>query len=208
MSELTALLPSETAEKPFDQVLEHLVGELLAVAPVGGAEDAVERVGVGALDLPHGVKQGRADIRRGLADVSPVTAFRDREAVDFGERGRIDVAEGLGRFGRLLVPHVADPLEEEQRQDVALPVGAIDGGAAQGVGGVPEGGFQVFVGQRHQRIRLRFVRRTIVGGCGSRTIQRFGNNLRRGDNFDTTCANGDVHEIFVSGARVSASGTR
>ena len=31
------------------------------------------------------------------------------------------------------------------------------------IGGVPEGGFQVFVGQRHQRIRLRLVRRTVAG---------------------------------------------
>ena len=43
-------------------------------------------------------------------------------------------------LGGLLVPDVADPLEEEQRQDVALPVGAIDRRATQDVGGFPEVG--------------------------------------------------------------------
>ena len=142
MSVLTALLPSEIDEKPFDQVLEQLVGELLPVAPVGGAEDAVERVGVGALDLLHGVRERGADVGWRLADVAPVAALGDLEAVDLGEERRVGIAVDLGGLGGLLVPDVADPLEEEQREDVALPVGAIDRGAAQDVGGFPEGGLE------------------------------------------------------------------
>ena len=61
---LTALLPSETSGEPLDQILEDLVGQHLPVAPVGGAEDAVERVGVGALDLAHGVGECGADVGR------------------------------------------------------------------------------------------------------------------------------------------------
>jgi hypothetical protein len=58
-----------------------------------------------------------------------VTVLWNGKAVDFGERGSIDITESLGRFGRFFVPNVADSLEEEQRQDIALPVGAIDGGS-------------------------------------------------------------------------------
>ena len=67
-----------------------------------------------------------------------MAALRDVEAVDLGEVDRIGVAEERRRFGRLLVPDVGDPLEEEQRQDVRLPVGAIDGAAAEDLGAVPE----------------------------------------------------------------------
>ena len=38
-------------KKVLDQVLKQFVGELLSVASIGRTEDAVERVGVGALDL-------------------------------------------------------------------------------------------------------------------------------------------------------------
>ena len=41
--------------------------------------------------------------------------------------------------GVFFIPDIADPLEEQQRQDVALPVSAIDGGATKDVGGFPEG---------------------------------------------------------------------
>ena len=124
--------------EPFDEVLQELVGEHLAVAPVGGAEDAVERVGVGALDLAHGVRERRADVGRGLPDVAPVAALGHVEAVNLGEVDRVNVAEELCGLRRLLVPDVADPLEEEQRQDVRLPVRAVDGAAAQDLGAVPE----------------------------------------------------------------------
>ena len=60
------------------------------------------------------------------------------EAVDLGEVDRVDVAVELRRLRRLLVPDVADPLEEEQREDVGLPVGAIDRAAAQDLGAVPK----------------------------------------------------------------------
>ena len=136
--------------EPFDEVLQDLVGEHLAVAPVGGAEDPVERVGVGALDLAHGVGKSGADVGRRLADVVPVAALGDDEAVDLGEVDRVGVAEELGRLGRLLVPDVADPLEEQQRQDVRLPVRAVDGAAAQDLGAVPEVRLEFVRGQRHR----------------------------------------------------------
>jgi hypothetical protein len=38
----------------------------------------------------------------------------------------------------LFVPDVRDALEEEKRKDVGLPVGAVDGAAAQNLGAFPE----------------------------------------------------------------------
>jgi len=71
------------------------------------------------------VKRG-ADIRRGLANVVPVTAFRNDEAMDFGEQRRIRLAVDLLRLGSLFILDIADAFEEQQWEDVALPVGPID----------------------------------------------------------------------------------
>ncbi len=136
-------VPERDLREPFDEVLQNLVGEHLAVPPVGGAEDPVERVGVGALDLPHGVRESGSDVRRRLAHVLPVAALRDDEAVDFGEVDRVDVAEELCGLRRLLVPDVADPLEEQQRQDVRLPVRPVHSATAQDLGAVPEVRFEL-----------------------------------------------------------------
>jgi hypothetical protein len=128
----------------FDEVFQDLVGEHLAVAPVAGAEDAVEGVGVRTLDLAQGVGEGRSDVRWGFADVSPVAAFGNTEAVHLREVDRGDVAEQAGCFGGLLVPDVADPLEEQKRQDVRLPVRPIHGATAQDLGAVPEVRLELF----------------------------------------------------------------
>jgi hypothetical protein len=52
------------------------------------------------------------------------------------------VGEGLtvggDHLGSLLVPDIANALEEQERQDVTLPVGAVDGAATEDVGGLPE----------------------------------------------------------------------
>jgi hypothetical protein len=65
-----------------------------------------------------------------------MTPFGNLEAVDFGESRWINITEGLGRFGGLLVPDIRDSFKEEQRQDVALPVGAINRGTAKRIDGV------------------------------------------------------------------------
>ena len=137
--------------EPLDEVLEDLVGQHLAVAPVGGTEDAVKGVGVGPLDFAHGAGKGGAYISGRLADVAPVAAVRDVEAVDLGKVNWVNVTEELGGLGRLLVPDVADAFEEKQWQDVRLPVGAIDGAAAQDLGAVPKVGLEVLKGQGHFR---------------------------------------------------------
>ena len=93
--------------KPLHEILEDLVGQHLPVAPVGGAEDAIERVGVRALDLAHGVGERGADVGRGLPNVAPVAALWDVEAVNLREVDRLGVAEERRGVSRLLVPDVA-----------------------------------------------------------------------------------------------------
>jgi hypothetical protein len=66
-----------------------------------------------------------------------VAALGDLEAVLVGKV----FAVGLDRFLEFLIPHITDALEEQQRQDVALPIRAVHGAAAQDVGGFPEMGF-------------------------------------------------------------------
>ena len=65
-------------------------------------------------------------------------AFRNLEAVVFGELGIGQVAAGF-REGRLilLVPDIRDALEEQQREDELLVVAGVDE-AAQQDGGAPE----------------------------------------------------------------------
>ena len=130
----------------LDQVAQHGVGQAVLVGPLGVAEDAVELVGVGRLDGAHGALQGAADVRGGLPHLAPVGFGRNLEAVVLREEGELLVAAGLGQRGlRLLVVHVAEPLEEQQREDELLVVAGVDG-AAQERGRAPEVGFELLLG--------------------------------------------------------------
>ena len=130
----------------LDQVAEQRIGEPILVRPLGVAEDAVERLRVGLLDLAHRLLQRLADVGRDRAHIVPVAALGNLEAVVLREERVLLVAAGLRqRRGVLLVVHVGDALEEQQREDVGLEVGGIDR-AAQDVGGLPEMGFELAEG--------------------------------------------------------------
>jgi hypothetical protein len=60
------------------------------------------------------------------------------ESVDFGKECRVGLAIDLSGLSSLFIPDIGDPLKEEQRQDVALPVGAVDSGTTQDIGGFPK----------------------------------------------------------------------
>ena len=122
----------------FDEVFEQWVGQAVFVAPLRIAEDAVEVFLVSRLDAAQRILQRRADVSRRLTDDVPVTIFGNLEAVVFG----VVLAVGLDHVGVFLVPHIADALEEEQRQDVALPVGTIHGFRA-GCWRPPKGGIEL-----------------------------------------------------------------
>jgi hypothetical protein len=137
--------------------LGYVVGPSLSPPASAATEEARDRrelwVGVGALDFLHGVFKGGSDVLGCRANVVPVAAVGELEAVDLFEVAGVGVAVELGGFGSFFVPAVTDSLEEEEREDVALPIGAIDGGAAEDVGGFPEGGFELFAGECCGRIQ-------------------------------------------------------
>jgi hypothetical protein len=126
----------------LDQVFEQGVGQAFLVTPLGIAKNAVQVSLVRRLNAAHGVLQRGPDIARRLAHILPMAAFRNLETVLVGKI----LAVKLNRFLVLLVPNIADALEEEQRQDVAFPVGAVHRAAAQDIGRFPQVGFQSFQG--------------------------------------------------------------
>ena len=126
----------------LDQVFEQGIGQSILVGPLGIAENAIQGVRVGLLDLPHGALQGIADVGRLGADIVPVAVFRNLKAVRLGEQGQLRIPGFIDDLLVFLIPDVADPLEEQQREDVGLEVGRIHR-AAQDVGGLPEVGFKL-----------------------------------------------------------------
>ena len=122
-----------------DQGDEGRLREALVVAPGGVPEDVGEDVDVRGLDLGERLPDAttEADLG-GLGDLGPQGSFGDDEAVvvGFDLVGQV-VAELLLRLVLFVDPGVADPLPEQQWEDVGLEVCGVDG-AAQGVGRAPE----------------------------------------------------------------------
>ena len=85
---------------------------------------------------------------------------------------RVVLAEVRQHLSVLLVPGVADALEEKQREDVRLPVGTVDRAAAQDVRGLPEVGLEVRERERGRRgeRELRHARRSLGVIVVSRTF--------------------------------------
>ena len=129
----------------LDQVFEQGIRQPLLVRPLGIAEHAVKGIGVCFLDLPHRALEGTTDIARLGANVIPVAVFRDLEAVRLRKPGQLFVAGFIDDLLVLLVPDVADALEEQQREDVGLEVSRIHR-AAQDIGGLPEVTFELAEG--------------------------------------------------------------
>jgi hypothetical protein len=76
------------------------------------------------------VLDGLSDVGGLGPHIPPVATLRNLEAVILGEARVFLVSLGLRERGlELLVVHVGDPLEEEQREDVRLEVCRIYGAA-------------------------------------------------------------------------------
>lgn len=71
------------------------------------------------------MKRG-ADIHSDLTDIVPATAVWNDKAMDFWKERGIGFAVDILCFLRFLIPYVRDALEEEKREDVALPICASD----------------------------------------------------------------------------------
>jgi hypothetical protein len=73
------------------------------------------------------------------AHIPPVAAAGDLKAMLVGEVFTV----GAYCLGVLFIPDVADALEEQQGQDITLPVRAVNRAAAQDISGLPQVGFQL-----------------------------------------------------------------
>ena len=138
-------IESVLVEKCSIRSLQRRVGQQVLVAPVAVAEDAGEGVGVGGLDGAHGLLECLPMSVVTRADVVPVRAVGDGEAVVLGQVGEFFVAVDLQRGRVLLVVHVGDPLQEDQRKDELLVVAGVDE-AAQHDGRPPQIGLQLALG--------------------------------------------------------------
>ena len=87
----------------FDEVGELAVGQLVLVGPARVAENPVEGVGVGLLDLPERGLQSSADVVGVTAHVFPKAARWDREAVVLGEEREFVVPTRLVEGLRVLL---------------------------------------------------------------------------------------------------------
>lgn len=151
---VTAMRPWSLFERAAAQyscplVTFGVIRQLVGVAPLHIAEDARQRVGIRLLDAVEDVLQADPDVLSDLAEVPPVAAVGQLEAVVIGpDVGRQIGAEVGNGAGMLVVPRVRDAFVEEQRKDVRLEVGGVDG-AAEAVRGGPEAAFKVLLGQRH-----------------------------------------------------------
>ena len=127
--------------KVLDKILQRLVGHLRLVCPRGIPEDAIQALRVGRLNGAEGIEQCPAHVAGSTADVVPMRAFRNREAI---VRSRASIS-GVCRLAQgspvFLVPHVRQALEKEQREDVLLVVAGIDQ-APQELRGAPEVGLK------------------------------------------------------------------
>ena len=101
----------------LDQVLERLVGQALTVGPGRIAEDAGKKIGVGSLQLAQRGLDGQSDILGLLADIVPVCAFGDLEAVILGELGEGEIASGIGEGDHPL--HALPSAERAHLEQVA-----------------------------------------------------------------------------------------
>jgi hypothetical protein len=122
----------------LDEVQQRVLGQLLLVRPGDVAEDPCQRLGVRLLDPVEHALQRDADVLVHAAQVAPVAALGDLEAMVLGQRRqRLVAAEVRERAAVLLVPPVGEPLVEEQREDVRLEVRRVDR-PAQAVGRRPQ----------------------------------------------------------------------
>lgn len=118
------------------------VGQAFLVGPLGVTEDARQCRRVSPLDLTHRRVDPLPDVGGSLAQVGPVRPDGDLKAVLLWEVRVLGIAVRLLEcLGAFFVVDIADPLQEQQREDVRLEIGCVNR-AAQDVGGLPKHRFQ------------------------------------------------------------------
>src|SRR5262245_2420167 len=115
-----------------------MLRQLVFVAPRHVAEDPAKRVGVSLLDPVEDVLEPHANVLVDLAEITPMAALGEHEAVVVGLYLVVEAVSEVGYSSLvLLVPDVADPPEEQQREDIGLEVGRVYW-TPKAVGGIPK----------------------------------------------------------------------
>ena len=130
----------------LDEVAQHGIGQAVLVRPLRIAKDAEELVGIGGLDGAHGLLQAPAHIPADLPNLPPMCVRRHLEAVVLREQRKVLIPSRLPQRGHgFLIEDIAEPLEEQQREDELFVVPSINR-PPQEHGGAPEVGFELLLG--------------------------------------------------------------
>ena len=113
--------------KMLDQVFQKAVRQTALVCPRAVSEDTGELFTIGLFNGPEGIDDGLADILRHHAHIAPMLAFRNDERMLIGKQIRICAILCFKRCG-LLIIHIAQPFEEEQREDILFIAAGINVG--------------------------------------------------------------------------------
>ncbi|MCY1542509.1 hypothetical protein D9M68_782580 [compost metagenome] len=97
----------------LDQVLEQGIGQPLFIRPLSIAEHAIKGVRVSLLDLSHSPLQCSPYVDRFLTHVLPVAVIRNLESMRLREPAELVIAGLVDDLLVLLIPNVADALEEQ-----------------------------------------------------------------------------------------------
>jgi hypothetical protein len=108
------------------------------VRPPDVTENTGQRLRVGLLNPLQRAVQLRTGLLGCLDDVRPVAADRDDERVVSASISSDSASpKSANSLGVFVVPAIADPLEEHDREDVRLEIAGVDR-SAERVGGGPE----------------------------------------------------------------------
>ena len=107
------LIAHRQTGKVLDQVFEQGIRVPVLVGPLRIAKYTVERIWVGLFDLAHSTLQGIADIGSDRTDIVPMAFVGDLETVRFREQGQFGITRISHDLLILVVPYIADALEEK-----------------------------------------------------------------------------------------------
>ena len=122
----------------FDQILEQRIRKAVFVGPLGITEDTVKGIWVGLLDAAHGRLERVTDVGALRTDLLPMATFGNLKTMVFWELRERYVSTGFFESdSKFFIIDIGDSLKKEQREDVGLKVGSING-TTQDIGGFPE----------------------------------------------------------------------
>jgi len=118
----------DLAAEVVDEVDELVAGKLFRIVEVNATcEDAVELGLIGALNGDHCFVEGHAELVAGLTGyLIPQCPLWNDEVMHLRIFSESLITESIGEFAYLFNIHVADSLEEEQRENIAAKLRVIN----------------------------------------------------------------------------------